>query len=311
MLSIVIPAYNEEKMILKTTEVVSGIMEREKIPFELVFVNDGSKDQTWEMIEKAAEKNSHVTGIRFSRNFGKESALFAGLANAEGDCIAVMDCDLQHPPETLVEMYRLWEQGYEVIEGVKRSRGKESILHRASAGMFYKIMSKAVQIDMSRASDFKLMDRKAVEALLSMPERNAFFRALSSWVGYRTTSVEFDVQERTEGESKWSTWSLIKYAVRNIDQHLDGKLTLPELAQMSCMSVPSFCKKFKEQTKMTVTQYINEKRVAYAATLLKQSKYSLEEVAELAGFSNANYLLRVFKKSTGKTIGQYRKQIKF
>ena len=216
MLSIVIPAYNEEKMILKTTEVVSGIMEREKIPFELGFGNDVSKDQTWEMIEKAAEKNSHVTGIRFSRNFGKESALFAGLANAEGDCIAVMDCDLQHPPETLVEMYRLWEQGYEVIEGVKRSRGKESILHRASAGMFYKIMSKAVQIDMSRASDFKLMDRKAVEALLSMPERNAFFRALSSWVGYRTTSVEFDVQERTEGESKWSTWSLIKYAVRNI-----------------------------------------------------------------------------------------------
>lgn len=216
MLSIVIPAYNEEKMILKTTEVVSGIMEREKIPFELVFVNDGSKDQTWEMIEKAAEKNSHVTGIRFSRNFGKESAIFAGLANAEGDCIAVMDCDLQHPPETLVEMYRLWEQGYEVVEGVKRSRGKESVLHRASAGMFYKIMSKAVQIDMSRASDFKLMDRKAVEALLSMPERNAFFRALSSWVGYLTTSVEFDVQERTEGESKWSTWSLIKYAVRNI-----------------------------------------------------------------------------------------------
>ena len=216
MLSIVIPAYNEEKMILKTTDVVSGIMEREKIPFELVFVNDGSKDRTWEMIEKAAEKNSHVTGIRFSRNFGKESAIFAGLANAEGDCIAVMDCDLQHPPETLVEMYRLWEQGYEVIEGVKRSRGKESILHRASAGMFYKIMSKAVQIDMSRASYFKLMDRKAVEALLSMPERNAFFRALSSWVGYRTTSVEFDVQERTEGESKWSTWSLIKYAVRNI-----------------------------------------------------------------------------------------------
>lgn len=216
MLSIVIPAYNEEKMILKTTDVVSGIMEREKIPFELVFVNDGSKDRTWEMIEKAAEKNSHVTGIRFSRNFGKESAIFAGLANAEGDCIAVMDCDLQHPPETLVEMYRLWEQGYEVIEGVKRSRGKESILHRASAGMFYKIMSKAVQINMSRASDFKLMDRKAVEALLSMPERNAFFRALSSWVGYRTTSVEFDVQERTEGESKWSTWSLIKYAVRNI-----------------------------------------------------------------------------------------------
>ena len=108
------------------------------------------------------------------------------------------------------------EEGYEIVEGVKHSRGKESALHKASAGMFYKIMTKAVGIDMSRASDFKLMDKKAVEALLVMPERNTFFRALSSWIGYRTTSVEFDVQEREEGESKWSTWSLIKYALRNI-----------------------------------------------------------------------------------------------
>ena len=216
MLSIVIPAYNEEKMILKTTEVVSGIMERERIPYEIVFVDDGSKDQTWNRIEEAAKECSHVTGIHFSRNFGKESAIFAGLANAEGACTAVMDCDLQHPPETLVEMYRLWEKGYEVVEGVKRSRGKESAFHKASAGLFYKLMSSAVKIDMSRASDFKLMDRRVVEALLAMPERNAFFRALSSWVGFRTISVEFDVQERTEGESKWSTWSLVKYAVRNI-----------------------------------------------------------------------------------------------
>jgi dolichol-phosphate mannosyltransferase len=113
-------------------------------------------------------------------------------------------------------MYRLWEEGYEVVEGVKHSRGKESFLHRASAGLFYKLISRAVKIDMSRASDFKLMDRKAVEALLSMPERNAFFRALSSWVGFRSTTVEFDVQEREAGESKWSTWSLVKYAVTNI-----------------------------------------------------------------------------------------------
>lgn len=216
MLSVVIPAYNEEKMIPKTTSVTGSILQKAKIPYELVFVNDGSRDNTWAEIENAAKKDGHVTGIHFSRNFGKESAIFAGLANASGDCIAVMDCDLQHPPETLVEMYRLWEQGYEVIEGVKRSRGKESALHKASAGLFYKIMSSAVKIDMSRASDFKLMDRKVVDALLEMPERNAFFRALSSWVGFCSTSVEFDVQERTEGESKWSTWSLVKYAVRNI-----------------------------------------------------------------------------------------------
>ena len=115
-----------------------------------------------------------------------------------------------------MEMYRLWQQGYEVVEGVKHSRGKESFLHKMSAGLFYKLISKAVKIDMSRASDFKLMDRQAVESLLNMPEKNAFFRALSSWIGYKTTSVEFDVREREEGESKWSTWSLVKYAITNI-----------------------------------------------------------------------------------------------
>ena len=211
-----LPAYNEEKMLGKAAKVISGILEAASIPYELVFVNDGSKDNTWLEIEKAAKENPNIVGIHFSRNFGKESALFAGLANASGDCCAVMDCDLQHPPEVLVEMYRLWKEGYEVVEGVKRSRGKESIMHKASAGLFYKLISKAVKIDMSRASDFKLMDRKAVDALLAMPEKNAFFRALSSWIGYKSTTVEFDVREREEGESKWSTWSLVKYAITNI-----------------------------------------------------------------------------------------------
>ena len=216
MLSVVLPAYNEEKMIQKAADTLDRILGDAEIPYELVFVNDGSKDGTWAAIEAAAKKNPHVTGVCFSRNFGKESAMFAGLASASGECCAVMDCDLQHPPETLIEMYHLWEEGYEVIEEVKHSRGKESALHRASAGLFYKIISRAVKIDMTRASDFKLLDRKAVDALLAMPERNLFFRALSSWIGYRTTQVEFDVRERTEGESKWSTMSLIKYAVKNI-----------------------------------------------------------------------------------------------
>ena len=215
-LSVILPAYNEEKMIEKARDTLGRILSEQDIPYEIVFVDDGSKDQTWSEIEKAAEKDNHVAGVHFSRNFGKESAMMAGLASAGGDCCVVMDCDLQHPPETVVEMYRLWEQGYEVVEGVKHSRGKESLAHRASAGMFYKIISKAVGIDMSRASDFKLLDRKAVDALLEMPERNAFFRALSAWIGYKTTSVEFDVREREEGVSKWSTKSLIRYAITNI-----------------------------------------------------------------------------------------------
>ena len=216
VLSIVLPAYNEEAMLKKAAGTLKLILSGARIDYELVFVDDGSKDATWRKIEEAAEIDPCVHGIHFSRNFGKEAAIFAGLAGASGDCVAVMDCDLQHPPETLVEMFRLWEQGYEVVEGVKRTRGKESALHKASAGMFYKLMSKATQIDMSRASDYKLMDRKAVGTLLEMPERNAFFRAMSSWIGFKSTTIEFDVQEREAGESKWSTKSLIKYAITNI-----------------------------------------------------------------------------------------------
>ena len=216
MLSVVLPAYNEQAMLPKAAEVLSGILEENNIDYELVFVDDGSKDGTWEEILKAARHSSRIHGVHFSRNFGKEAAIFAGLACAQGDAVAVMDCDLQHPPQTLTEMYRMWEQGYEVVEGVKRTRGRENVLHTASAGLFYRMMSRATGIDMSRASDFKLLDRRAVDVLLSMPERNAFFRAMSSWIGFKTTSVEFDVQEREAGESKWSTFALIRYAVTNI-----------------------------------------------------------------------------------------------
>ena len=167
-------------------------------------------------IKKIADGDECCSYISFSRNFGKEGAVFAGIAQAEGDCIAVMDCDLQHPPETLIKMYRLWEDGYQVIEGVKASRGRESFIHKMFAKTFYSIISDATGIDMSRASDFKLMDRQAAEEFLKLPERNVFFRALSSWVGFKTTYVEFDVQEREAGESKWSFKSLVRYAVNNI-----------------------------------------------------------------------------------------------
>lgn len=216
MVSVVIPAYNEEGMIAKTAATISAILTDAAIDYELIFVNDGSRDSTWDRIRKAAGENPAVRGVCFSRNFGKEAAMFAGMYYAKGACCVVIDCDLQHPPEKIVEMYRLWEQGYEIIEAVKTGRGKESFLHTLSARCFYKIISEVTGIDMSRASDFKLLDRKAVNVLLNMKEKNAFFRALSSWIGFRTTQVEFEVRERTVGESKWSTWSLIRYAVSNV-----------------------------------------------------------------------------------------------
>ena len=235
MLSVVLPAFNEEEMLLKTAATLKEVLSGEKIPYQLVFVDDGSKDATWEMIKAAKENDPNITGVYFSRNFGKESAVFAGLANAKGDCVAVMDCDLQHPPETLVEMYHLWEQGYEIIEGVKKSRGKESALHKFSAGMFYDLMSKATKIDMSRASDFKLMDRKVVDTLLAMPEKNTFFRAMSSWVGFKSTQIEFDVREREAGESKWSTKSLIKYAITNITEYSSAPMQIITAAGSICL----------------------------------------------------------------------------
>lgn len=216
MLSVIIPAYNEEQIIEHTSGVIASILDEAEIDFEVIFVDDGSRDKTWASICECSDQDKRIRGISFSRNFGKESAMFAGLTVARGDCVVIIDCDLQHPPEKIVEMYRLWEQGYEVIEGVKENRGRESVAHGFAARCFYKLLSRAVKIDMSQASDFKLLDRKAVDVLIRMPEKNLFFRALSSWIGFRTATVSYDVQERQQGQSKWSTWSLIKYALTNV-----------------------------------------------------------------------------------------------
>lgn len=216
MLSIIVPSYNEEQMIPITEQTISALMEQENIPYELMFVNDGSRDKTWDNIRQAAEKNPNVVGLNFSRNFGKEAAMFAGLERAAGDCCVIIDCDLQHPPEKIIEMYRLWEEGYEVVEGVKDDRGKESAMHGLFANAFYGIISRMTGFDMADSSDFKLLDRKVVDTLNQMKERNVFFRALSFWVGFKKTTVSYSVRERVAGQSKWSTRALFKYAVTNI-----------------------------------------------------------------------------------------------
>ena len=189
MLSIVLPAYNEKQNIANTARVLSGLLEEKGIDYELVFISDGSKDGTFDEIIKAAEENPRIKGAEFSRNFGKEAGIFAGLELTAGDAVIVMDCDLQHPPEVIPRMWELWKEGVEVVEGIKISRGKESLPHKLSAGLFYKIMSKLIKVDMNASSDYKLLDRKVVDVLLTLPERNTFFRALTFWVGFRTETV--------------------------------------------------------------------------------------------------------------------------
>lgn len=218
MLSVILPVYNEEKNIERAYEAIRDVLQKEAIAFELVFVDDGSRDKSFEIIKKLAKKvtDGKILGLSFSRNFGKEAAIFTGLSHATGDVCAVMDCDLQHPPESLVDMYHMWEQGFEIIEGVKRSRGKENIIYRGFAKLFYKLISKSTGIEMYRSSDFKMLDRKVVNEYIKLPERNVFFRALSSWLGYKSAVVEFDVQERVYGKTKWSIKSLVKYAIGSI-----------------------------------------------------------------------------------------------
>lgn len=215
LLSIVLPAYNEEQNIANTAKVLSGLLEKNEIDYELVFVSDGSGDGTYSEILRAAKDNPRIKGAEFSRNFGKEAGIFAGLELTAGDAVVVMDCDLQHPPEVIPQMWKLWQQGAEIVEGIKLSRGKESLPHKLSAGLFYKVMSRLIKMDMGSSSDYKLLDRKVVNVLLELPERNTFFRALTFWAGFRTETVQYEVQERQYGESKWSFWSLMKYAIAN------------------------------------------------------------------------------------------------
>jgi dolichol-phosphate mannosyltransferase len=226
MLSVIIPAYNEELMIEKAYFTISDILKNADIENEIIFVDDGSSDNTYERIKTLADKESNISGLHFSRNFGKEAAISAGLAAAEGDAVVVIDCDLQHPPEKIVEMYRLWQEGFEIVEGIKSTRGKENKVHGFAAKSFYSIISSLVGFDMSNASDFKLLDRKVVDILNKIPEKKGFFRAISFWVGYKKSTVEFQVNERTEGTTKWSLVSLMKYAVSNISAYTTAPMQI-------------------------------------------------------------------------------------
>lgn len=226
LLSVIIPAFNEERLIGRAALAVSEVLGRAGIKYELIFVDDGSRDATWEMIERTCAEDARVRGVGFSRNFGKDRAIFAGLSRARGDAAVVMDCDLQHPPELICDMYKLWQEGWEVVRGKKRERTGESFFHRLAAAFFDRLISRAVGADMGCSSDFILMDRKAVDALLSFGEEEVFFRGLAAFVGFRSTTLEFTVADRVDGVSKWSLKSLVRYALLNITSFSTTPLTV-------------------------------------------------------------------------------------
>ncbi|TYQ16206.1 UNVERIFIED_CONTAM: dolichol-phosphate mannosyltransferase [Acetivibrio alkalicellulosi] len=217
LISIVIPVYNEGKQIFNNIDVIKNTLLNHKIPHEIILIDDGSIDNTWTELKRLSSQFPNIRGFRLSRNFGKEFALWAGIDAVGNNPCIVMDSDLQHPPEIIPEMIRLWkDEGYEVVEGVKSSRGQESIFSKFSAKFFYFLLKKLSGYELNNASDYKLLDTKVLNSLKNMQERNTFFRALSAWVGYKRTSVSFEVAERTKGTSKWSKIKLFKLAITAI-----------------------------------------------------------------------------------------------
>src|SRR5690554_483465 len=210
LLSVVIPVYQEGSHIGNSIRTIENVLKDNRIVYEFILVDDGSTDNTWNELKKSAYGNDKISIIRLSRNFGKESALCAGLEYAGGDMVLVMDGDLQHPPEIIPDMVSIWlNEGYDVVEGIKHSRGKENIIYRLCAKFFYFLIYKSSDINLGKASDFKLMDRKVVEAWKTLPERAIFFRGMSAWLGFSRKEIKFDVAKRVNGKTKWSLFRLI------------------------------------------------------------------------------------------------------
>ena len=231
MLSLIVPAYNEEPVVPlfynKTAELFTQ-HNNLNTDFEVIFVDDGSNDNTWPAIKSLMEKDERVHGIKFSRNFGKEAAIFAGLHKAKGDCAVVMDCDLQHPPELIPEMYEQYLQGYQIVRCVKKHRNKESLLRRLCNALFFRLFdsSDSTQLSIANASDFQLIDRKVIDYILRFQETSLFFRGISAYVGFKSKDIEFDVPERVAGDSKWSYTSLIRYGFSNMSAFSSKPLQL-------------------------------------------------------------------------------------
>jgi len=211
LISVVIPVYNEAAHIRHSVETIRGVLTASAIDHEIILIDDGSRDETWDTIKALANESSAVRSLRLSRNFGKEAALCAGLEAVRGRACVVMDSDLQHPPELIPEMVRLWrEDEWDIVDGVKTSRGKEALGYMLGAKLFYYLFRKLTGFNLRGASDFKLLDARALDAWRALRERDTFFRGMAAWVGFRRVSVSFEVASRAEGQTKWSPIKLIR-----------------------------------------------------------------------------------------------------
>ncbi|MGT2832021.1 glycosyltransferase family 2 protein [Streptococcus halotolerans] len=228
-LSVVIPCFNEEQTIkpfIKAMMKIEQVMSRELI-FEYLFVNDGSSDKTLDVLKSEANSKDNINYLSFSRNFGKESALLAGLEKATGDYITVMDVDLQDPPELLPKMYNKIKEGYDIVGTYRKDRVGEPPIRSFFSKMFYKLINSVSDTKMVEgARDYRLMTRQVVDSVLELKEVNRFSKGLFSWVGYDTTYISFDNRERVAGETSWSFWSLLKYSLEGFINFSEALLNI-------------------------------------------------------------------------------------
>jgi glycosyltransferase involved in cell wall biosynthesis len=216
-ISLVIPVYNEGANIDALCRRVAPILERVTADWEIVFVDDGSTDDTLERVRAEADRDRRVGAVSFSRNFGKEIAVAAGLDHARGRAVIIMDADLQHPPEMIEEFVRRWREGYVMVYGQRTDRSGETRLKRNAARLFYRLFERFGETSLPEgAGDFRLIDRKGVEVLRALGERARFSKGLYAWIGFKATGVPFAVEERQHGASKWSFRKLFRFAFDGI-----------------------------------------------------------------------------------------------
>ena len=217
LLSVVVPAHNEAPGIAHAVDVMLQALASCGMNLELIVVDDGSRDETFDRVRDMSQKDARIKGLRFTRNFGKEAALLAGLAAATGDAVVTIDSDLQHPPQLIPAMVGAWRDGAMVVDAVKRSRDNDGPFARLRAGIFNAFLSKLGGINLQNSSDFKLLDRVVVDAITrGLPEKQRFYRGLADWVGYPHASIPFDVGARAEGQGKWTLWKLMDLATTAI-----------------------------------------------------------------------------------------------
>ncbi len=227
--SLIIPCYNEEQALpilyRSLWEVVEELGKTSE--FEFIFVDDGSRDGTLRLLKELAAQDERVAYLAFSRNFGKEAAMYAGLKNARGDYVAIMDADMQDPPSLLPEMFRLMEEGYDSVATRRVSRAGEPRLRSLGARMFYRVINRISDADIvDGARDFRLMKREMVDAVVAMSEYHRFSKGIFGWVGFRTCWLPFENVERAAGETKWSFWGLLKYSVEGIINFSQAPLSI-------------------------------------------------------------------------------------